>query len=149
MSNGTKRKLYYVLAYLVGYGFPFAWFAIRTGFTQQKTVLVMPIVIILFLGLIKLATDIPDWVKTWRPSFWKGMVKAIPKILLFVVLITLGLTLRTVLLREIDVKFALYFETVFVIFGSISVGSVIEAFHLKYKELDMIEKGYVLGVVNR
>ena len=42
----------------------------------------------------------------------------------------------------------MYFETVLVLFGGIAVGSVIEAFHLKYKELDLIAKGY-LGVVNK
>ena len=51
--------------------------------------------------------------------------------------------------HQINVAFNAYFEVVFIIFGSLSVSSILGAYHLKYKELDLIKKGYVLGVVNR
>lgn len=149
MSNYAKRVLFYWLAFGVSYVFPFLYFLIKLGITQQKTTIVIPVIIIGFMGIIRLSSDIPRWVGTWRPSFGKGLIKAIPKILLFIILITLGLTLKIIIEREIELKFAMYFETVLVLFGGIAVGSVIEAFHLKYKELDLIAKGYVLGVVNK
>lgn len=149
MSNYVKRVLFYWLSFSVSYVFPFLYFLIKLGITQQKTTIVIPVIIIGFMGIIRLSSDIPRWVGSWKPSFGKGLIKAIPKILLFIILITLGLTLKTIITREIEIKFAMYFETVLVLFGGIAVGSVIEAFHLKYKELDLIAKGYVLGVVNK
>lgn len=149
MSNYVKRVLFYWLSFSVSYVFPFLYFLIKLGITQQKTTIVIPVIIIGFMGIIRLSSDIPRWVGSWKPSFGKGLIKAIPKILLFIILITLGLTLKTIITREIEIKFAMYFETVLVLFGGIAVGSVIEAVHLKYKELDLIAKGYVLGVVNK
>lgn len=149
MSNYVKRVLFYWLSFSVSYVFPFLYFLIKLGITQQKTTIVIPVIIIGFMGILRLSSDIPRWVGSWKPSFGKGLIKAIPKILLFIILITLGLTLKTIITREIEIKFAMYFETVLVLFGGIAVGSVIEAFHLKYKELDLIAKGYVLGVVNK
>ena len=149
MSDYVKRVLFYWLSFIVSYVFPFLYFLIKLGITQQKTTIVIPVIIIGFMGIIRLSSDIPRWVGSWKPSFGKGLIKAIPKIRLFIILITLGLTLKTIITREIEIKFAMYFETVLVLFGGIAVGSVIEAFHLKYKELDLIAKGYVLGVVNK
>ena len=149
-DNYKKLKNYYYwLAFLTGYIFPFMYFFIKLGVTKQTTKIVIPTLIVGVLAILKLASDIPRWVSTWEPSFKKGLVKAIPKILLFIMLITLGLTLKYILKRQIDLAFTAYFETVFVLFGSMSVGSVFEAFHLKYKELYLISKGYVLGVVNK
>lgn len=146
-----KKNIHYILAYGIGYVFPFVYFAIKLGITKEETVtkFMMPVLLIGFIGIMKLATDIPQWVKTWEPSFTKGIIKAIPKILLFILLMTMGLTLKFMLERQIQLAFNTYFETVLVFFGGLSVGSIFEAFHLKYKELYLISKGYVLGVVNK
>ena len=150
--NYAKLKnTYYWIAFLIGYLLPFAYFAIKLGFTETpvSSRLVMPTIIVGTIGIIKLASDIPQWVSAWEPSLFKGLVKASPKILLFIVLITLGLTLKYVIENAIDVAFTSYFETVIVLFGSMAVASVFDAFHLKYKELYLLSKGYVLGVVNK
>jgi hypothetical protein len=149
MSVRAKKNMYYALAYLCGYIFPFAYFLIRSGLTQEVTRIVFPTVLIGALGVIKLASDIPDWVATWRPSFLKGLVKGIPKFLLFIFFITLGLLVKYVAERQIDLAFYTYFETVLVLFGGLSLGAIFDAFHLKYKELYLISKGYVLGVINK
>ena len=151
-NNYDKLRVrYYWLAFITSYIFPFAYFAIKLGLTQEdrSAKIVMPVLIIGILGIIKLSSDIPRWVSTWQPSFLKGLIKAVPKILLFIILITLGLTLKYVLENSIDVSFVSYFETVLVLFGGMAVGSIFEAFHLKYKELDLMSKGYVLGVINK
>jgi hypothetical protein len=147
----TLKNKYYWIAFVIGYVFPFMYFAIKLGFTQDSisSKIVMPVLIVGILGVLKLSSDLPRWVSTWEPSFLKGLMKAIPKLLLFVVLITLGLSLKYIIERSIDVKFAAYFETVIVLFGSMAIASIFEAFHLKYKELYLISKGYVLGVVNK
>jgi hypothetical protein len=150
--NYAKLKnTYYWIGFLIGYVLPFAYFAIKLGFTEAavSSKLVMPTIIVGTIGIIKLASDIPQWVSAWEPSLFKGLVKASPKILLFIVLITLGLTLKYVIENAIDVAFTSYFETVIVLFGSMAVASVFDAFHLKYKELYLLSKGYVLGVVNK
>jgi hypothetical protein len=150
--NYAKLKnTYYWIGFLIGYVLPFAYFAIKLGFTEASVSsrLVMPTIIVGTIGIIKLASDIPQWVSAWEPSLFKGLVKASPKILLFIVLITLGLTLKYVIENAIDVAFTAYFETVIVLFGSMAVASVFDAFHLKYKELYLLSKGYVLGVVNK
>jgi hypothetical protein len=150
--NYAKLKnTYYWIGFLIGYVLPFAYFAIKLGFTEASVSsrLVMPTIIVGTIGIIKLASDIPQWVSAWEPSLFKGLVKASPKILLFIVLITLGLTLKYVIENAIDVAFTSYFETVIVLFGSMAVASVFDAFHLKYKELYLLSKGYVLGVVNK
>ena len=144
-----QKNLYYIIAYIIGYVLPFAYFAIKMGVTKEVTTIVVPTVMVGFVGIIKLGVDIPSWVATWEPSLKKGMVKAVPKVLLFILLITLGLTLRYMLMRSIDLAFFTYFETVMVLFGGLALGSVFEAYHLKYKELYLISKGYVLGVVNK
>jgi hypothetical protein len=154
MATPNYQKLknrYYWLGFLTGYVMPFIYFAIKLGFTQESasSKIVMPVLVVGTLGIIKLSADMPRWVSTWEPSFMKGLAKAGPKILLFIVLITLGLTLKYVIENSIDVAFTAYFETVIVLFGSMSIASIFEAFHLKYKELYLISKGYVLGVVNK
>ena len=149
MTNWQKRVLYYWLALVVGYVFPFVYFLIRTGVTQQRTTIVFPIILISILAVFKISTDVSGWTKSWKPGIGKGLVKAIPKLLLFILLITFGLALKYIIERQLEVAFHMYFETVLVVFGSIAVASIIEAVHLKYKELDLIEKGYVLGVVNK
>ena len=149
MTNWQKRVLYYWLALVVGYIFPFVYFLIRTGITKQRTVIVFPIILIGILAVFKISADISGWTKSWKPSIGKGLVKSIPKLLLFILLITFGLTLKYIVERQLEAAFHMYFETVLVVFGSITVASIIEAVHLKYKELDLIEKGYVLGVVNK
>lgn len=149
-NNYTKRRYaYYWFYFIVSYVFPFAYFLAKLGITQHASKIVLPVVLLMAMGVIRLAADIPRWVATWRPCLAKGLVRAIPKVVLFITLITLGLTLKYILDNEIDVAFINYFETVLVLFGSISVGSIIEAYHLKYKELDLIAKGYVLGIVNK
>lgn len=149
MTKSTRRLMYYWLSFTLSYIFPLVYFFIKLGVTQQSTKLVMPVVVLSIIATFKLASDIPKWVSTWQPSFKKGIVKSVPKILLFIILITLGLTLKYILEKQIEVAFTSYFETVFVLFGGMTVGSIFEAFHLKYKELYLIEKGYVLGVVNK
>jgi hypothetical protein len=154
MATPNHQKLknrYYWLGFFTGYVLPFIYFAIKLGFTEASVSnkIVMPVLVVGTLGIIKLASDMPRWVSTWEPSFMKGLAGAVPKILLFIVLITLGLTLKYVIENSIDVAFTAYFETVIVLFGSMSVASIFEAFHLKYKELYLISKGYVLGVVNK
>ena len=151
INYNQKKNMYYWISFAVGYVLPFVYFAIKLGFTEASisNKIVMPTIIVGTLGIIKLASDMPRWVSTWEPSLMKGLAKATPKILLFIVLITLGLTLKYVIENSIDVAFTSYFETVIVLFGSMSVASIFEAFHLKYKELYLISKGYVLGVVNK
>jgi hypothetical protein len=150
-NYANLKNTYYWIGFLIGYFLPFAYFAIKLGFTEApvSSRLVMPTIIVGTIGIIKLASDIPQWVSAWEPSLFKGLVKASPKILLFIVLITLGLTLKYVIENAIDVAFTSYFETVIVLFGSMAVASVFDAFHLKYKELYLLSKGYVLGVVNK
>lgn len=143
-----ERVLYYWLCYGFTYVFPFIYFFIKLGITKQATKVVMPVVIIGMFAVIKLASDIPKWVSTWQPSFKKGIIKAIPKFLMFMMLITFGLTLKYVLEKQIEVAFFTYFETVLVLFGGGCIGSIFGAYHLKFKELDLIAKGYVLGVIN-
>lgn len=145
----TARYIHYWLARSITWAFPFTFFAVKLGITKQASGVVMPVVVIGFLGVIKLASDIPGWVRTWRPSFTKGIVKAIPKIILFMLLITVGVGLSYVFTQQIDINLNPYYEAVLVIFGGASVGSVFEAFHLKYKELDMMQRGYVLGTINK
>jgi hypothetical protein len=146
-----KRNMYYWIAFAIGYALPFVYFAVKLGFTTESvsSKIVMPVLIVGTLGVLKLSSDLPRWVSTWEPSFQKGLMKAIPKLTLFTILITLGLSLKYVIENSIEVGFASYFETVIVLFGSMSVASIFEAFHLKYKELYLISKGYVLGVVNK
>lgn len=148
-NYGKQRRMYYWLAFATGYLFPIAYFYVKYGLTKKGTSIVLPVILLIAVAIIKLASDLPLWVRTWRPSFMKGMVKAIPKFLLFIILITLGLTLMYILEHKIDVSFKTYFEAVFVIFGSQCVSSVLSALQLKYKELDLMSKGYVLGVINK
>lgn len=143
------RLLYYWIAFILSYIFPFVYFLVKLGITKTSTTVVLPTLFLGIIAIVKLAIDIPKWVETWQPSFKKGLIKALPKLCLFIILITLGLTLRYMINNAIQIAFSVYFETVLVLFGGIAVGSVFEAYHLKYKELDLIDKGYVLGVVRK
>lgn len=148
-NNQTKRYIYYWTSFLVGYVFPFVYFTVKVGITKTSTSIVLPTVLTLVFLVVKLTTDIKEWTSTWKPSFKKGMVQAIPKLLLFILLISLGLTLQVILKRQVEIMMSSYFEAVLVIFGAQALSEIIRAMHLKYKEMDLIEKGYVLGVVNR
>lgn len=143
------RLLYYWIAFTLSYIFPFVYFLVKLGITKTSTTVVLPTLFLGIIAIVKLAIDIPKWVETWKPSFKKGLIKALPKLCLFIILITLGLTLRYMINNAIQIAFAVYFETVLVLFGGMAVGSIFEAYHLKYKELDLIDKGYVLGVVRK
>jgi hypothetical protein len=99
----------------------------------------MPILILAFLGVIRIAMDVPAWIANWQPSFAKGLLKALPTLLLFGMLITIGLTLQYVIETQPALPFGVYFEAVLTLFGSLSVGSVLEAFHLKFKEPEVGE----------
>lgn len=143
------RLLYYWIAFTLSYIFPFVYFLVKLGITKTSTTVVLPTLFLGIIAIVKLAIDIPKWVETWKPSFKKGLIKALPKLCLFIILITLGLTLRYMINNAIQIAFSVYFETVLVLFGGLAVGSIFEAFHLKYKELDLIDKGYVLGVVRK
>jgi hypothetical protein len=151
MNNRAKKNLFYALAYLCGYVAPFLYFFIKYGLFQkeERMKILFPIVLIVVLGIVRVAIDIPQWVSTWEPSFLKGIVKAIPKLLLFIFFVTFGLSIKYIAEKSLEIAFYTYFETVFVIFGGLCIGAIFEAYHLKYKELYLISKGYVLGVVNR
>lgn len=143
-----KRVLFYWLSFTIGYVFPFVYFLITAGYTKQSSKWVLPTFIAGIFLVIKLSSDIPNWTKTWRPSFWKGMLQSLPKLLLFIILMTIGIVLEWAMKAHIEMAFYLYFESVIVLFGGQALGSIVGAFHLKYMQLDMIAKGYVLGVVN-
>jgi len=155
MANTTVQNLYlkrvltYWLAVAVGYIFPFVYFFITAGVTKQASKFVMPTLIAGIFLFAKLSADVKEWTKSWQPSFWKGFLIASPKILLFAILISVGLVLKWLVERQIEASFYTYFETVIVLFGGQAVGGIIGAFHLKYYQLDLISKGYVLGVVNK
>lgn len=157
MSNSKKRYLYFWIYMVIGYIFPLVYYWIKISSSKQIEIkgkavpisILMPIAFIGFVLVIKLCQVVPEWVKTWKPSFKKGIIKAIPIYLLTTVLITLGTTLKTLFKESIELAFTSYFEFVFVFFGALCIASVFNAMHLKYKELDLIEKGYVLGVVNK
>lgn len=144
-----KRVTFYWLSVAIGYIFPFVYFFITAGMTRQATKLVMPTLIAGIFLVVRLTKDIPEWTKTWQPSITKGLLLALPKIILFIVLISIGVVLKWAIEHQFNVAFATYFETIIVLFGGQALGGIIGAFHLKYKQLDLIEKGYVLGVVNK
>lgn len=147
MKVSTKRYILFWLSYTIGYVLPFAYFATKLGITKQATTVVMPVVLLGLLAVIKLCTCIPQWIATWKPSFVKGLVRAIPIYLLFIFFITFGLLMKY--LSTHDISYAYYFEVILVLFGCQTVGATVGALHLKYKELDLMDKGYVLGVVNK
>lgn len=144
-----KRVLTYWASLILGYVFPLIYFYISAGIKRETTKFIVPTLIAGIFLVIKLVSDIPKWTSTWRPSFWKGLLVAVPKFLIFIILITLGLALKFVIEKQIEAHFYTYFETVIVLFGGQSAGAIVGALHLKYKQLDMIDKGYVLGVVNK
>lgn len=144
-----RRYLSYWLGVLVGYGFPLVYFMVQAGVMRQANKIVMPTLIAGIFLVIRLSRDVPEWTRTWQPSMKKGLVLALPKIVMFVILVSLGLALKWIVERQIEASFFTYFETVFVIFGGQAVGAIIDAYHLKYKQLSLIESGYVMGVVNR
>ena len=143
-----KRYMYWWLSFILGYIFPFMYFFIKLGITKTATTVVMPVVILGVIAVLKLCAAIPEWVSTWQPSIMKGIIRSIPIYLLFICLITFGLVFKHMIENQIAVAFGSYFEVVFVVFGGHVLGSILGAFHLKYKEDDLIKKGYVLGVVN-
>lgn len=144
-----KRYIYFWLYYAIGYIFPIIYFLCKLGITQKVTTIVMPILFLAVIAVFKLCTAIPSWVSTWQPSVLKGILYSIPIYLLFIVLITIGFTLKYVVSAQIEAAFTLYFEVVFVLFGSLCVASIPHALHIKYKELDLIDKGFVLGTVRK
>lgn len=143
-----KRYVYWWVSFTIGYVFPFVYFLIKLGITKTATTLVLPVVILGIVAILKLCDAIPKWIATWQPSIVKGLMSAIPIFLLFICLITFGLVFKYMLEHQVTVAFGAYFEVILVIFGSLSVSSVFGAIHQKYKELDLLKKGYVLGVVN-
>ena len=145
----AKRYIYWWLSFITGYLFPFVYFLVKLGVTQTATSIVLPVVILGVFAILKLCDAIPKWVATWQPSVFKGLIKAIPTFLLFICLVTFGLVFKYMLENQFTVAFGTYFEVIFVVFGSLCVSSVLGAFHQKYKEIDLLKKGYVLGVVNR
>lgn len=143
------RYLYFWLYYAVGFIFPVVYFLCKLGITKKASSIVMPVVLLAFIAVIKICTVIPSWVSTWRPCFAKGIVYSIPVYILFIVLITFGLVLKHMLETQIQLAFTAYFEIVFVLFGSLCIASIPRALHMKYRELDLISKGYTLGVVRK
>ena len=144
-----KRYVYFWMYYLIGFIFPLVYFLCKLGITKEITSIVLPVLFIAVIAILKLCSAIPAWISTWRPSVTKGILHSIPMYLLFVLLITIGLTLKYIITKQIEVAFALYFEVVLVLFGSLCVASIPHALHIKYKELDLIEKGYILGTVRK
>ena len=144
----AKRYVYWWLSFLTGYIFPFVYFLVKLGITKNATTIVLPVVILGIAALLKLCDAIPKWIATWRPSIAKGLIKSIPIFLLFICLVTFGVVFKYMLENQFTVAFGSYFEVVFIVFGSLSVSAVLSAFHQKYKEQDLLNKGYVLGVVN-
>lgn len=149
---GKRRVLFYWLALATSYGLPIGYYGIKLGFFQTSeatTTIVMPIMIFAFLGIIRIGMDIPVWVASWQPSFFKGLIKAVPVLLLFIGLISVGVLLQYAIKNQPTLPFASYYEAVITLFGSMSAGSILNAFHLKYKELDMLNKGFVLGTIRK
>lgn len=144
-----KRYTYWWLALIVNYIFPLIYFIVKLGITKESTSIIMPIIIISIGAIIHLCRAIPIWVESWRPCVLKGIIKASPIYLLFICLITFGLIFKYILENQIDIAFTSYFETVLVVFGSMCIGSVFSALHQKYRDEDLLRKGYVLGVVNK
>jgi len=149
MSNTAKRYLFFWLSFLIGYIFPFVYFLCKLGITKQSTSVVVPVLFLGIVGVIKLCLAIPGWVATWKPSVAKGIIKSIPIYLITILLITLGLVLKVILTKQIEIGFQNYFEFVIVFFGALCIASIFSALHEKYRELDLIDKGYVLGTVNK
>lgn len=150
MTNEKKRYIYFWSYFIVGYVLPLLYYIVKLGVTKTKTstTLVMPVLLILVVGVIKLSSVIPEWVKTWKPSFIKGIIASIPIYLITIILITCGLVIKTIMEKQITIAFNYYFEFILVFFGALCISSVLKALHLKYRQLDLIDKGYVLGTIN-
>lgn len=144
-----KRYTYWWLSFVTSFAFPIVYFIIKLGITKNSTSIIMPIIIIGIGAIIYLCNALPVWVGSWRPCIMKGIIKASPIYLLFICLITFGLVFKYMLDNQISIAFTSYFETVLVVFGSMCVGSVFYAIHQKYRDEDLLRKGYVLGVVNK
>lgn len=142
----VKRYLFYWLSVAVSYIFPLIYFIVR--FTVEVTttkMIPLPILITLAILMIKISLDIPNWVKDWRPSFLKGFIKGLPVIFMTAIFVSLGLVLD-----EVTTEFMkAYWEVIGVLFGGMSTGTIFTAFHLKYKEQDLLAQGYTLGVINK
>lgn len=143
----SKRYLYWWLSFATGYVFPFVYFLIKLGITKTATSLVMPVIVLGIFMVLKLCSAIPEWISTWKPCVAKGIIKSIPIYLLFICLVTFGLVFKYIIEHQIALAFSMYFEVVLVLFGGLCVSSVFSAFHLKHKELDLLAKGYTLGVI--
>lgn len=144
-----KRYICFWLYYAIGYIFPIVYFLCKLGITKKVTTVVMPVLFLVVIAVIKLCTAIPSWVSTWKPSMTKGILYSVPVYLLFIVLMTIGFTLKYIVSAQVEEAFNLYFEVVLVLFGSLCISSVPHALHIKYKELDLIDKGFVLGTVRK
>lgn len=145
----VKRYLFYWLSVAVSYIFPLIYFIVRfTVGVKNTKVIPMPILITLAILVIKISLDIPNWVKDWRPSFLKGFIKGLPVIFMTAIFVSLGLVLEGVI-KELDAFTDAYWEVIGVLFGGMSTGTIFTAFHLKYKEQDLLAQGYTLGVINK
>lgn len=142
----TKRVLFYWLSFIVGYLAPLITFIVMFGVGKEKVSfrLTFPVLIAAVFLLIKVMIDLPKWTKTWQPSFAKGLVIGLPKIFIFGLLIMIYIIVR----KEAAAFFTTIDTTVFVLSGCQIAGAILNAFHIKYKQLDLIEKGYVLGSIN-
>jgi hypothetical protein len=148
-SFRKQRVAFYWMSFLSGYVFPLSYYGVKLGITKDAATMVLPVILLVLLGVVKLAMDVPNWVSTWRPGIWKGIILMLPVLFVFIFLITFGVGLQYILARQIELNMMPYYETVLVLFGSHTVAGVLNAVHLKYKDLDLISKGYVLGVVNK
>jgi len=148
-SFRKQRISFYWMSFLSGYVFPLTYYGIKLGITKEGSTIMLPIILLVLIGVVKLAMDLPTWVSTWRPGIWKGLILMLPILIIFIMLITLGVGLQYILSREVQLNMIPYYETVLVLFGSHTVAGVFNAVHLKYKDLDLLSKGYVLGVVNK
>lgn len=154
MSNSKLRYIFFWSSIVVGYILPIVYYVSKSNVVKKEhastfVTMAMPIIAIGIILILKLCTAIPKWVASWKPSFTKGIVKSIPIYLVAIVAITLGLFMKKVVDKGLTTVFNYYFEFIIVFFGSLCISSILNAFHLKYKELDLMEKGYVLGVVNK
>ena len=87
-------------------------------------------------------------VSTWEPSILKGLIKETPKIIILLI----ALTAAVMLSKDIKINALIALDNLIVlsiVIAFVIVGSVFEAFHMKYKELCLLDSGYVLGTVNK
>ena len=143
-----RRYIYFWLSFFCAYIMPFIVFAVTLGVFHKTNAIVIPTVLVLILGVIKLMTAIPAWVSTWEPSILKGLIKETPKIIILLI----ALTIAVMLSKDIKINALIALDNLIVlsiVIAFVIVGSVFEAFHMKYKELYLLDSGYVLGTVNK